>query len=100
MLTELSIEIVPLTEITRKGIVADTGQHRPVVLVVDDEQIIADTRAAIFNNWGYTALTAYTAEAALELAEVIPPELLVSDVRTPLVKTAERVRFFMVSTLL
>jgi len=73
-------ETVPFAEISQKNLVADNSQHRPIVLVVDDEQIIADTRAAIFRSWGYTALTAYDAESALELAKVIPPELLVSDV--------------------
>jgi DNA-binding NtrC family response regulator len=80
MLVKLRFETVPITEILRKGIVADDDQHRPVVLVVDDEEIIADTRTTIFNNWGYAAMTAYSAEAAIELAEVIPPDLLVSDI--------------------
>jgi DNA-binding NtrC family response regulator len=80
MAIKLSFETVPIVEIMRKGIVADDGQHRPVVLVVDDEEIIADTRTTILNNWGYAAMTAYSAEAALELAEVIPPDVLVSDV--------------------
>lgn len=80
MLTEFRFQTVPLAEILDKGLLPDNGQLRPVVLVVDDEQIIADTRAAIFDNWGYLVMTAYSAEAALELAEVVPPELLISDV--------------------
>jgi DNA-binding response OmpR family regulator len=47
---------------------------------VDDEQIIADTRVAILHSWGYAAVACYDAETALELASVIPPEILVSDV--------------------
>ncbi|HEX4322118.1 MAG TPA: response regulator [Acidobacteriaceae bacterium] len=77
---QLKIEVVPLAEVVRAGIVADADPHRPVVLIVDDEEIVADTRAAIFDSWGYATMTAYTAEAALELVEVIPPELLISDV--------------------
>lgn len=73
-------ETVPLAEMAQRGLVTDAADYRPVVLVVDDEQIIADTRAAIFRSWGYAALTAYDAESALEIAKVIPPELLVSDV--------------------
>jgi DNA-binding response OmpR family regulator len=80
MLTVSSFETVPLAEIVRKGLVAETTPHRPVVLIVDDEQVIADTRAAIFSSWGYATMAAYDAESALELADVIPPELLVSDV--------------------
>jgi DNA-binding NtrC family response regulator len=80
MLTKFRFETIPLAEVAQKGLVAETGDHRPVVLVVDDERIIADTRAAILKSWGYAALTAYDAESALELANLIPPELLISDV--------------------
>jgi DNA-binding response OmpR family regulator len=80
MLAEFTFETVPLTEIARIGLVTETAPHRPVVLIVDDETIIADTRAAIFRNWGYVAMVAYNAEEALEIASVVPPELLVTDV--------------------
>jgi CheY-like chemotaxis protein len=75
-----AFETVPLAEIAKRGLVVETEPHRPLVLVVDDETIIADTRAAIFTNWGYAVMTAYSGEAALEIARVIPPELLISDV--------------------
>jgi DNA-binding NtrC family response regulator len=80
MLAEFNFETVPLAEIFNTGLVVETAPHRPVVLIVDDETIIADTRAAIFSNWGYAAMIAYNAEDALEIASVVPPELLVSDV--------------------
>jgi DNA-binding NtrC family response regulator len=73
-------ETISIAELKRRGLVVETAPLRPVVLVVDDEQIIADTRAAIFTNWGYAVMTAYSGEDALEIARVIPPELLVSDV--------------------
>jgi DNA-binding NtrC family response regulator len=79
MLTESRFETVPLAEIERMGLVPEITQHRPVVLVVNDEQIIADTRAAIFRSWGYATITAYDAQSALTLADTIPPELLVTD---------------------
>lgn len=59
------------------------GQHRPVVLVVDDEQVIADTLAVILSRNGFASMAAYSAEEALELASVVPPEVLVSDVVMP-----------------
>jgi DNA-binding NtrC family response regulator len=80
MLAEFVFETVPLAEIKKKGLVAETIPYRPLVLVVDDERIIADTRAAIFRNWGYAVMTAYSGEAALEIGSIVPPELLVSDV--------------------
>jgi DNA-binding NtrC family response regulator len=73
-------ECVPLAVIAELGMVASDDRHLPVVLVVDDEEVITDTRAAILSNWGYAVLSAYDAESALELARLIPPELLISDV--------------------
>ena len=52
----------------------------PVVLVVDDERIIADTLSLIFSRSGFTVLTAYDARSALELAQSIRPDLLISDI--------------------
>jgi DNA-binding response OmpR family regulator len=74
-------DIVPLSEaLQAKVIVPD---RLPVVLIVDDERIIADTLTAIFNRNGYAALTAYDAKSALEIAALIPPELLITDVMMP-----------------
>ena len=50
------------------------------VLVVDDERTIADTLALILNTNGYTAHAAYSGEDAIELAESLKPDFLVSDV--------------------
>jgi CheY-like chemotaxis protein len=57
--------------------------YRPVVLVVDDESIIADTLAEILNRSGYAAVTAYDADSALETALLTPPEMLITDVVLP-----------------
>jgi len=80
MLDFPSFETIPLSELDQKGLLHTQDCHLPLVLVVDDEQIIADTRAAILTGWGYAVLTAYDAESALEMARVIPPEVLISDV--------------------
>jgi DNA-binding response OmpR family regulator len=53
---------------------------RPKVLVVDDEQMIADTLAMILKQSGFEARTAYSGEKALELAESFRPDMLISDV--------------------
>jgi CheY-like chemotaxis protein len=62
---------------------ADTSTYRPVVLVVDDESIIADTLAEILRRSGYAAMTAYDGEEALESALLTPPEMLITDVVLP-----------------
>jgi DNA-binding response OmpR family regulator len=54
-----------------------------VVLVVDDEHIIADTMAEILIRHGMTGLAAYSFEGAMKLAQSSPPDLLLSDVIMP-----------------
>jgi CheY-like chemotaxis protein len=74
---------IPLTELATKGIRPEADPPKPVVLVVDDEVVIADTLAAILAQNGMTAMTAYDGPSALEIAQVIPPDLLLSDVVMP-----------------
>jgi DNA-binding response OmpR family regulator len=79
MLQELSIEVVSVSDVPFPS----PEKHCPVVLVVDDEEVIAITLAAILRNHGFAPLTAFDGRSALEIAEVIPPELLISDVMMP-----------------
>lgn len=53
------------------------------IMVVDDEPIIADTLVNILNGEGHNALGFSEGEAALRLAEIMQPELLVTDVVMP-----------------
>ena len=57
--------------------------YRPVVLVVDDESVIADTLAEILTRSGYTGVPAYDGDEALETALLMPPEMLITDVVLP-----------------
>jgi DNA-binding response OmpR family regulator len=72
--------VIPLSEIPCNESETLTEQRRPVVLVVDDEKVIADTVSIILSKSGFAALTAYDGETAMEIASVIPPELLITDV--------------------
>ena len=74
---------VPLAELFAKGITAQNGPRNPVVLVVDDEVVIADTLTTIIAQHGIAAMTAYDGFDALEIARVIPPDLLLADVVMP-----------------
>jgi DNA-binding NtrC family response regulator len=56
---------------------------RPLVLVVDDENVIADTLSTILSQSGYACIAAYDAESALEVVRLTPPQLLISDVVMP-----------------
>jgi hypothetical protein len=58
-------------------------QNSPVILVVDDERVIADTLSVILSRNGFAAMTAYNGTSALEIATLVPPQLLISDVMMP-----------------
>ena len=71
MATEFKIESIPLAEVTARLDDERTSPMRPVVLVVDDEQIIADTLGSILELSGYSPLVAYNAASALEIARAM-----------------------------
>jgi DNA-binding NtrC family response regulator len=53
------------------------------IMVVDDEETIADTLALIFSSNGYDARSTYSAEQALETLEEWKPDLAIIDVVLP-----------------
>jgi DNA-binding response OmpR family regulator len=53
---------------------------KPKVLIVDDEQVIADTLAMILDKSGFEARSVYSGEKAVELARIFEPDMLISDV--------------------
>jgi CheY-like chemotaxis protein len=57
--------------------------RRPRVLVVDDERLIADTMAEILEGAGFQAATAYDGWSALQVADIVQPDYLLSDVLMP-----------------
>ncbi len=59
----------------------DAGVTR--VLVVDDEQLIADTLARILNLNGFAANAVYSGDAALAALDSVCPNIVLSDVRMP-----------------
>jgi CheY-like chemotaxis protein len=81
MSPEPTFQVVPLGEVPLSD---STDQHDlPVVLVVDDERVIADTLATILSRNGFAPMIAYDGKTALELAAIIPPDLLLTDVAMP-----------------
>lgn len=56
------------------------NRHKPKVLVVDDERVIADTLAMILNQSGFEAKAVYSGEKAVELAPLMAPDMLITDV--------------------
>ena len=54
-----------------------------IVLVVDDEQPIAEMVAAILRKSGYVAHIAHNGEEALHFLDTITPHVLISDMMMP-----------------
>jgi CheY-like chemotaxis protein len=81
MSPELNFQVIPLHEVPPAD---PMNQHNPpLVLIVDDERVIADTLSVILSKCGFAVITAYDGRSALELASVIPPDLLLTDVSMP-----------------
>jgi CheY-like chemotaxis protein len=53
---------------------------KPTVLIADDERVIADTLAIILNQHGFQATAVYSGERAVEMAQKIKPNMIISDV--------------------
>jgi DNA-binding response OmpR family regulator len=71
-------------EVARKKISNDDlNGFRPLVLVVDDEPVLLETLRVIFNANGLAVITAEDGREALEMAQLTPPDVLVSDVAMP-----------------
>ena len=83
MSSSFRFSVVPLTEVLNQDSDFFPEISRRVVLVVDDERIIADTLSIILRKHGYRVLTAYNGASALDLAYETEPDLLLSDVMMP-----------------
>jgi CheY-like chemotaxis protein len=83
MSPSFQFSIVPLVEVLGDESIVFSEPNRRIVLVVDDERIIADTLSIILRKHGYEVLTAYNGATALDLAYDTPPDLLLSDVVMP-----------------
>ena len=79
----LHFEKIPVAELVKRGLVPDLSTNAAVILVVDDERVIADTLAAILCRSGYAAFPVYDAQSALEFAGAIVPDLVITDVSMP-----------------
>jgi DNA-binding response OmpR family regulator len=75
-------EVVSIAEVPVDDAAVMVG-GRLMVMVVDDEPLVADTLAMILRHAGYQAVRAYNARTALEMASVRAPDLLISDVAMP-----------------
>jgi DNA-binding response OmpR family regulator len=81
MSPQLNFEVIPLEEVPAPmKLAAVLPKSKRVVLVVDDEKVIADTLSVILSRSGFEVVTAYDGESAIELAATSNPNLLLTDV--------------------
>jgi CheY-like chemotaxis protein len=59
------------------------GSDRVKVLVADDEQVIANTLAAILNRSGFETRAVYDGRAAVDALSSFDPDILLTDVMMP-----------------
>lgn len=78
-----AFEIIPVEELTTKGIIPDASPLLPIAFVVDDEHLTADTLAVILRRFGFSAFAFYDAASALEFAVTVTPDIIISDVQMP-----------------
>jgi CheY-like chemotaxis protein len=83
MSPKFSFPVVPLEEVAKEDVVILPAKEPPVVLIVDDEKVIADTLSIILAHAGFVTMTAYDGATALRKANEITPALLISDVVMP-----------------
>jgi CheY-like chemotaxis protein len=81
MSPRIKFDVIPVSEVPKEDAIATPAG--PVVLIVDDEKVIADTLSIILSKSGFTTMTAYDGAAALTLATESAPDLLISDVVMP-----------------
>ena len=59
---------------------SETPVKKMKVLIVDDERVIADTLVIILNRSGFDATAVYSGERAVEAAQEMRPDMMISDV--------------------
>lgn len=80
---------------TERGRPMTTESDDTIVLVIDDDRVLADTLAEILKRHGYRPIALYSGEEALELAQRFRPDVILSDIRMSRldgVETARRIR--------
>jgi DNA-binding response OmpR family regulator len=77
---KISFEVIPIADVPLPD---GMKEHRPLVLIVDDEEVIAETLAVILSHHGFATMTAYDGKSALDIARAKPPDVLLSDVMMP-----------------
>jgi DNA-binding response OmpR family regulator len=74
------LRTVPLHEVPMEDAFWSRDLQRPIILIVDDERNVADTLSLIMTQSGFAVFTAYDADSAIEMATLVPPDVLLSEI--------------------
>jgi DNA-binding response OmpR family regulator len=74
------LQTVPLYDVPVEGPFESRDVQRPIILIVDDEVNVADTLSLIMAKNGFAVFTAYDPESAIEMANLVPPDVLLSEI--------------------
>lgn len=78
MRTYTYFPVVPLESVIQQATLKEEPPQ-PLVLVVNDESLIVETLSAILNRHGLATIPALDGCAALDLARLAPPDMLITD---------------------
>jgi CheY-like chemotaxis protein len=81
MTTKTKFQVISQADVSKDDV--EVMSRGRVVMVVDDEKIIADTLSIILSREGFSTVTAYDGISALNLAKLHRPQLMISDVMMP-----------------
>jgi CheY-like chemotaxis protein len=81
MAAPVKTQIVPIHAVPTQDL--ENSPKSPLILIVDDEQLIVDTLVAILRRAGYRTLGAYGGKSGLQLAVNFQPDLLITDIFMP-----------------
>lgn len=82
-MTPISFEVIPLASVPQDDVTENGQTEKPVLLIVDDEPLVADTLSVILSREGFSVMKAYNAASALRQAALRTPHLMVTDVAMP-----------------
>lgn len=83
MVSRRVTETVSISDLVAQGVQPERGERRVVVLVVDDEQPVADAIAEILQKSGFCAMISYGVDTAIDVASVVPPDVMILDILLP-----------------
>jgi DNA-binding response OmpR family regulator len=75
----MHFSIVPIQDVPIPEAGGGAHADRPVVLVVEDDTMVANTLVDILNKSGYVAIAAYDGTEAIETAMLVPPHVVIAD---------------------